>query len=94
MTPNLSGGAPLFIMCLCLQSRESVMSIDIVEYTLSKNIFSLPMRHSLVLQSNILDLDIYTELIAPSVNTKQQNKQMFFIQKSVQPMWLYNENQL
>ena len=21
-TPNLSGGAPLFIMCLCLQSRK------------------------------------------------------------------------
>ena len=34
MTLILSVGAPLFFMCLCLQSRKDVLLIDIVEYTL------------------------------------------------------------
>ena len=61
-TLSLSGGAPLFIMCLCLhlQSRKDLF-IDIFEYTfidknflVQKHIFLCllgTIRHSVVLQS-------------------------------------------
>ena len=31
-TPNLSGGAPHFIMCLCLQSRKDVSCSLVIPY--------------------------------------------------------------
>ena len=58
-TPNLSGGAPLFIMCLCLQSTKDVFIyhrvylVDINFFVQKYVFFCLPgtIRHSLVLQS-------------------------------------------
>ena len=82
---NLSGGAPLFIMCLCQEKMRPVHlyhRVYLVDRTflVQKYIFScLPgtIRHSLVLQSKYT-VWIFTlnNSVIWLIKTKPQNKQM------------------
>ena len=60
-TPKLSGGAPFFNMCLCLQTREIIMFIYIAEYT--KHFLAYHKLEDILCSGNkyILCLDVYAE---------------------------------
>ena len=60
-TPNLSGGALLFIMCLCLQSRNDVSCSFISSNILAcaKIYFLLPARNYKAESGLAIKIEIY-----------------------------------
>ena len=88
-TPNLSLRAPLFIICLCLQSRKDVSGSLItssipcrqIETFLCKNIFFMPAgkykaEFGLAIKIYSVLIFILNNSAIWRVNAKPQNKQM------------------